>query len=642
MQAAKDWLAVARCLYLRHLFDPPHPRFLSMNTSGETAPKLEPPDDPRMSFGGFVGGRIEANHRNWILTTPSSNPAMLGMFRARDQTPERDMVPWAGEFAGKYLTSAVGGLRISGDEVLLKYLTRFVAELIACQGEDGYLGPWSESRRLSGSNPAQDGKLWDLWGHYHCMLGLFRWHLHTDDAQALAACRKAADMMVDRFLSGNQSVLDAGAEEMNQAVIHIFCLLFKQTGHKPYLDMARQIEQDWQTPPSGDYLRHALKDRPFHEGSKPRWESLHDLQAIAELFFISGDASYSKAYKQIWWSILEGDRHNTGGFSAGEKATGNPYNPEPIETCCTIAWMALTLDYLRMTGDSRAADELELSMFNAVMGAQSPGGHWCTYNTPMDGERRASAHDIVFQARAGSPELNCCSVNGPRGFGILSEWAVMTLQDGFAINFYGPSITTVQSSSGITATFAQETTYPVEGGVRTVVDLEQDHSFRLLVRIPGWSISTNVAVNSEPVSDVKPGTYLEIERLWHSGDVIEIEFDLSPRVWVGEQESEGKMSIYHGPILLAYDMRFDRYEPHNLPTIDIRQMPTDADAPDSGPQPWLLKCFATESGDAIDLCDFATAGAEGDPYVSWLPNSGLQPAAFSGDNPMRLIPNTPR
>ena len=54
-----------------------------------------------------------------------------------------------------------------------------------------------------------------------------------------------------------------------------------------------------------------------------------------------------------------------------------------------------------------------------------PSGRWWTYNTPMDGDRKASAHDIVFQARAGTPELNCCSVNGPRVARDARDWAVM-------------------------------------------------------------------------------------------------------------------------------------------------------------------------------------------------------------------------
>ena len=56
----------------------------------------------------------------------------------------------------------------------------------------------------------------------------------------------------------------------------------------------------------------------------------------------------------------------------------------------------------------------------------------------MDGVRKASAHEIVFQAREGSPELNCCSVNAPRGIGMLSDWAVMVDDDGYVLNFYAP------------------------------------------------------------------------------------------------------------------------------------------------------------------------------------------------------------
>jgi hypothetical protein len=55
----------------------------------------------------------------------------------------------------------------------------------------------------------------------------------------------------------------------------------------------------------------------------------------------------------------------------------------------------------------------------------------------MDGVREASAHTIVFQARAGTPELNCCSVNGPRILGMLSDWAVMSTNNGLALNWLG-------------------------------------------------------------------------------------------------------------------------------------------------------------------------------------------------------------
>jgi chemotaxis signal transduction protein len=92
---------------------------------------------------------------------------------------------------------------------------------------------------------------------------------------------------------------------------------------------------------------------------------------------------------------------------------------------------------LKLTGESRVADELELTLWNSIIGLHSYSGRWATYNTPMDGVRRASAHEIVFQSREGTPELNCCSVNSARGFGMISDWALMRDADGLLVNWYG-------------------------------------------------------------------------------------------------------------------------------------------------------------------------------------------------------------
>ena len=108
---------------------------------------------------------------------------------------------------------------------------------------------------------------------------------------------------------------------------------------------------------------------------------------------ITGEASIAQAFEQIWWSIAECDRHNTGGFSSGEKATGNPYDPRAIETCCTIAWMALTSTCCADRRPAARPTSWSSSTWNGVLGAQHPAGRWWTYNTPMDGERKASAHE---------------------------------------------------------------------------------------------------------------------------------------------------------------------------------------------------------------------------------------------------------
>ncbi len=391
---------------------------------------------------------------------------------------------------------------------------------------------------------------------------------------------------------------------------------------------------------SGDYLELALQGKEFYEMPKPRWESLHPIMALAELFAITGEQRYRTAFERIWWSIRDNDRHNNGGFSSGEQATGNPFDPRPIETCCTIAWTALSVEMLRMTRHPLVADELELTLLNSILGMHHPSGRWATYNTPSDGIRMASAHQIVFQARAGSPELNCCSVNSARGFGMLSDWAVISDENTVWLNYYGPGSISIPLPGGETVTIHQETSYPLDGSVRISINPSSPLGMNLNLRIPGWSRKTKVSINAEPQPAPQPGAYLPIQRLWQSGDTIKLEFDFSPRVWHGERECAGKASIYRGPLLLAYDLRYNRHlaetsraehqtygqDPWKDPGLDLHPPAFDLDSLDFTPAQWhdwlppqLLLEVRLPDGRSACLCDFASAGLTGTPYHSWLP-----------------------
>lgn len=134
----------------------------------------------RFDLRGVVGQRLAAVSEQWLKVAPYANPGMLEMFRDRDRWPFRDLVPWAGEFAGKHLTAAVQVLRLTGDPALRQSIAEFVAELVSHQAEDGYLGPWPQKARLTGSAPNCKAT-WDAWGHYHIMLGLLLWHEETND-----------------------------------------------------------------------------------------------------------------------------------------------------------------------------------------------------------------------------------------------------------------------------------------------------------------------------------------------------------------------------------------------------------------------------------------------------------------------------
>jgi DUF1680 family protein len=575
-------------------------------------------------IGGVVGGRLAVNVDEWLLRAPGANPGMIEMFRVRDRQPPPQLVPWAGEFAGKYLISAVQALMLTNSPALRDHLAHFVPELIACQADDGYIGPFPRAERLRGN--------WDLWGHYHVMQGLLLWHEFAGDEESLRTTRRAADLICNTYLGQTRRVFDAGSHEMNMAVLHVLVQLHRLTGEPRYLSMAREIEKDWER--AGDYLRSGLAHTEFFKSPRPRWESLPDLQGLVELWRVTGDARYRDAFLHQWRSIARFDRHNSGGFSSGEQATGNPWNPAAIETCCTVAWMALSVDALRLTGDPRVADELELSLLNGGLGAQHPSGRWWTYNTPMDGVREASAHSIVFQARAGTPELNCCSVNAPRVLGLLGDWAVMRHAAGLTINWHGPGEVATTAPNGTRVRLKSTTRFPLDGRVVWTVAPEAGAGeFTLRFRVPGWSQETTATLNGQPLAVPRGPAFLEVQRVWQQGDKVEMAFDIRLRFVPGDREALGRVSLYCGPLLLAFDPRDNAFDENELPALDLAKLVearvVSADAlarPISAPAPWLVAEVPALDGRTLRLCDFASAGATGLRYRSWLPVKSPPPS----------------
>jgi len=741
------------------------------------SPVTEPVRLTSSTFEGEIGRRLQAVTEQWILPTPDANPAILEMFRERDRKPLTHKIPWAGEFAGKYLTHSALIYAITGDPKLEAHLKKFAHDLAALQAADGYLGPWATPYQLGihGQSP-NGGTTWDLWGHYHAIVGLLTWYEISGDEEAFACARRIGDMLCNVFLGTGRRVYEAERYEMNMAVYHGLLLLYRHTGEKRYFDLAAEVEKDFETPPAGDYIRGPLNGLKFHETPQPRWESLHSILGIVERYFLDGGDDYRTAFSRLWWSMLEGDRHNNGGFSSGERATGNPYDIYAIETCCTVAWTAMTLDMLRLEGDSIIADELEFTLFNSGLGLMSPSGRWVTYDTPMDGRRIASAHAIVFQARPASSELNCCSVNGPRILGMVKDWALTRNTDGISVNYYGPCTLSFETTSANRVVITQETDYPRESKVTLRISPDHAEEFTLALRIPHWSERTSVIVNGVAVEGVVSGQYLKLKRKWQASDTIEIDFDFRLHYWVhgngydyadyeaewqvfGPEDADAPLpsegdtpkrtiqsvgghldaglrsftsrvsracfvtnvhserddilpiifsagaraevfvndekvyagslvsdgpdttlrqmrlelplrpgnnkvmlvvimskphetltatigrgesgkdyplaSIYRGPLLLAFDHRYNTMDAESIPALDAATINMERVEPSIEFAPWLLVSCRDANGETLNLCDFASAGMTGNVYRSWLNVIGAKEAAFTAGNPLR-------
>lgn len=591
---------------------------------------------------GVIGEYIAAVKNNWLMKVPDTNPAMLDMFAVRDTKPYKNYLPWSGEFAGKYLTGAVLIWGLTHDQQLRSYIQTFVNRLVALQDPaDGYLGPLRKNDRLTGWDSVSDHYTWEQWNHCHIVLGLLTWYEDTGDIHALNCAVKIGNMMCNKFLHTKMiGSTYRYSTEMNQSLIYGMTLLYKQTGTRRYLDLAHEIVQEFQmydrdTLQAGDYVRQAVAGKAFYQIPRHRWESLYDLLGIGELFYITGKEDYKTTLEHFWWSIARTDIHNNGGFSSREGAVGNPYDTGAIETCPTVAWVAMSVEMLGMTGNSVVADELEMTTLNQVIGYQSPDGLWCTYNTPMDGKRiPGTKAELAFQIRPGSEDINCCSANAPGGFGYISSWALMHDDQGLVLNWYGPSTMSTQVN-GTSVTLRQATKYPANGEIKITVDPGVAATFSLKLRIPYWSRNTTVKVNGAKVSGVTAGQYLVLNRQWQRGDVVAMSLDMSLRYWKGEREYAGKTAVYRGPLLLVREEYPDLKKESDvmLDANTLNRLATVVAAPSSSKAQMIVEI--SQCDDTIRLRDYGTAGTNRRPYRSWLNIRNTALAPFSRQNPGR-------
>ena len=115
--------------------------------------------------------------------------------------------------------------------------------------------------------------------------------------------------------------------------------------------------------------------------------------------------------------------------------------------------------------------------------------------------------------------------------------------------------------AGVPVDLILESRFPSDGLGSVQVNPEREVEFELGIRIPRWTHEPRVTI-ADKSFEAKPGTYLEIRRVWRRGDVVQFSFPFVPRVHMGTGSNEGRVAVTAGPLVLA----FDRADNQNIPT----------------------------------------------------------------------------
>jgi len=576
---------------------------------------------------GYIGEKFDASYDNRVMAQDADRLVAPFMDRTESSC-------WQSEFWGKWFTSAVLAYKYKPGAELKAKLNKAVDGLIATQTTDGYIGNYADDKHL---------QAWDIWGRKYCMLGLIAWYDISGEKKALDAAGKVAIHLKTELDVRNALIVRMGNHRGMAAssVLEPLCQLYARTGEKRFLDFAEEIVRQWETPDGPQLISKSTVDvgkrfpRPtrgwygWEQGQKA-YEMMSCYEGLLELYRLTGKDEYLSAAEKTWKSILDTEINYAGSGSAVEAwFGGKSLQHLPInhyqETCVTVTWIKFSQQLLRLTGDSRYADVIEQAFYNALLGSMKPdGSDWAKY-TPLSGQRLEGSEQCGMG-------LNCCSASGPRGLFTLPLTAVMQEKEGVRVNFYIAGNYNLETPKKKKVDIAQETGYPVDGKVVIKINMQKPENFTVRLRIPEWSKQNTVVVNGEPVSGIKAGEYLSINRNWKAGDRIEIDMDMRAR-----KISAGKMPMYEaivrGPILLSRDARLGEPEIESVlrPVTDKDGYinlepvkPNNSEIWMAFKAPFVPESYTEGGGKSIDviLCDYASAGNSNHGYPHfrvWLP-----------------------
>lgn len=519
--------------------------------------KLHPFLYDNVLIDGIIGQAIDSCIINGVMAVNHT----LYTVPFRDHTDRGGM--FQGEFWGKWFTSAALAYAYKPYEILKTTLNSSYQSLISTQEPDGRISSYPREETFVN---------WDIWGRKYVLLGLMAYYEVTGDQEAIVVASRALDELISIAGPGKQKLTETGLEVLGSmsstSILEPVVLVYKYTDNIKYLDFANYLVSLWSEPNAYTergkrLIEDALKGVPPVSISSPKaYEMMSCFEGLCELYRATGDDLYLNAVLNFAREVVKREIMIVGSGSSAELWCDGAFRQtelleQPMETCVTVTWIKLCYQLLRLTGDPFWADQMEITLYNSLLGAMSPDGHWWAYFTPLTGEKMPSPMQVP------SCQSSCCVANGPRGLLTVPGWAMMLNSSNEpVINLYTSGQWSYHTKKGSLTTLRQTTEYPYGQKVSIEIDQSLPETYAIHLRIPGWSKKTAVYVNEEPIS-VNPSSYLKIERQWAKGDIITIHFDMRGRI-VQSPGSVNHLAIMRGPIVLALDNRFVETADYNL------------------------------------------------------------------------------
>lgn len=514
----------------------------------------------------------------------------------------------------KTIEGASYSLQTYPDKKLQKYIDSVLVIVAGAQKPDGYL---YTARTMNPKHPhnwagkerwvAVENLSHEFYNLGHMIEGAVAHYQATGKRNFLDIAIKYADCVCREIGNGPQQKKYVPGHQIAEMAL---VKLYMATGDKKYLDQAKFFL---------DTRGYTSRKDTYSQAHKPVVEqdeavghavrAVYMYSGMADVAAITGDSSYIKAIDKIWDNIVSKKIYITGGIGAHHagEAFGNNYELPNLsaycETCAAIGNVYMNYRLFLLHGDAKYFDVLERTLYNGLISGVSLDGGSFFYPNPLSSNGKYSRKPWFGCA--------CCPSNVSRFIPSLPGYVYAVKNDQVYVNLYLSNKAELKVDKK-KILLEQETGYPWNGDIRLKIT-QGNQDFTMKLRIPGWvrgnvlpgdlySYADNqkpayqVSVNGQTVeSDVNDG-YLSIARKWKKGDVVEVHFDMIPRIVKANPKVEadhGRVAVERGPIVYCAEWPDNRFNVHSIllnqhpqfkvtdkPELlyGIRQITTDAQA----------------------------------------------------------------
>jgi DUF1680 family protein len=554
----------------------------SMKTENERPTMLEPVPFTNVHIAdGFWRPRLGTNRRTTIPycfdkceeTGRIDNFAKAGGLMAGPHIGHR----YNDSDVFKVIEGAAYSLAVQRDPELEAYLDDLIAKIAAAQEDDGYL---YTARTIDPDNPApaSGDERWSYIAHSHELYNdghmyeaAVAYFKATGKRSLLDVAIRNADLIAREFGPGKRSD-PPGHEEIEIGLVK----LYDVTGDAKYLELAKFfIDQRGRADDGRELYGIYSQDHiPVIEQDEPVGHAVRAMYlycGMADVAARTGDEAYLAALDRIWENMVSTKLYLTGGIGARQsgEAFGEDYelpNASAYNETCAAVGNALWNHRMNLLHrDGRYADVLERVIYNGFLSGVSMSGDRFFYPNPL-------ASGGTYH-RSPWFSCSCCPVNVARFVPSIAGYVYAHDEESILVNLYVAGRSEIDLD-GQRVAIEQETDYPWNGRVMIRVDPESAERFALRLRIPGWATGSpvpsdlysyaderadeySITVNDEPIADPRIANgYAVISRRWSDGDVVEIKFDMTPRlVRCNDRVEENRrhLAIERGPIVYCLE-----------------------------------------------------------------------------------------